>query len=734
MTDRLYNLLPAIYRIRDAEHGQSLRALLGIIEEELEVLERDIGGLYDDWFIETCAEWVVPYIGDLLGVRMLHRIDSSKVYSQRAFVANTIGYRQRKGTLLMLEDLARDVTGWGGHAVAFFELLGWTQHLNHLRFDWALNPNPRNPERLNPSSAVNRVGTVNLRSLDVVDRLDGPFDLLSHTVDIRQPSQQEGWHNIRNLGIFFWRLQSYPLTAVWPEPSDTYEDGFHFSPLGNPAPLFTNPSRKADEKRLSTEVNVPAPIRPPAFFQNPEVYYGSDSDMSLAIYRGTTIDPANLVPLSEVLCKDLSDWSPPPTGMVAVDVKLGRFAFAPGETPEEGVTVSYHYGFSGDLGGGPYDRRETLEQSGFDDWEVIVAKEQPEPLPDQWRTSITAAIDDWDPVLQPRAVITVADNARYDENLTLNLGSGNHLIIQADNLNRPTVRLRDEDDLLSVLTISGGAGDKAALTINGLVLEGSIHVHNVSLGKLEIIHSTLVPGRALDEQGRPLQASAASIEVDTDNSELKISVVSSITGSLRLPEFMEDLTILDSIVDRPEGDGEDPATQRVAISHNDTGSDIGPACVLERTTIFGEVYVQSLNTASEVIFSKPVQAARRQVGCVRYSYVDDLLSTTPRRFRCQPDLALENRRKQLQLDELPPVEVALIRSRIRPDFTSESYGHPAYGQLSLNMASEIVTGAEDGSEMGVFEHLKQPQREANLRNRFQEYLPYGLTAGIIYAT
>ena len=34
----------------------------------------------------------------------------------------------------MLEELARDVTGWAAHAVEFFELLGWTQWVrNHLR-------------------------------------------------------------------------------------------------------------------------------------------------------------------------------------------------------------------------------------------------------------------------------------------------------------------------------------------------------------------------------------------------------------------------------------------------------------------------------------------------------------------------------------------------------------------------------------------------------------------------
>ena len=66
--DRLYALLPAVYRVRDAAHGQQLRALLRVIGRELQVLDEDIERLYDNWFVETCAEWVVPYLGDLLGV------------------------------------------------------------------------------------------------------------------------------------------------------------------------------------------------------------------------------------------------------------------------------------------------------------------------------------------------------------------------------------------------------------------------------------------------------------------------------------------------------------------------------------------------------------------------------------------------------------------------------------------------------------------------------------------
>ena len=53
--------------------------------------------------------------------------------SQRAQVANTLAYRRRKGTAAVLEQLARDVTGWNASVVEFFQLLATTQYMNHLR-------------------------------------------------------------------------------------------------------------------------------------------------------------------------------------------------------------------------------------------------------------------------------------------------------------------------------------------------------------------------------------------------------------------------------------------------------------------------------------------------------------------------------------------------------------------------------------------------------------------------
>ena len=96
------------------------------------MLEEDIEQLYDDQFIETCAPWVAPYIGDLIGYRTLYGL-TDKIGSPRAEVADTIAFRRRKGTASMLEQLARDVTGWDARVVEYFRLLATTQYMNHIR-------------------------------------------------------------------------------------------------------------------------------------------------------------------------------------------------------------------------------------------------------------------------------------------------------------------------------------------------------------------------------------------------------------------------------------------------------------------------------------------------------------------------------------------------------------------------------------------------------------------------
>jgi hypothetical protein len=167
----LYALLPAIYRTRDAANGLPLQALMQVVAEQAGILEENIQQLYDDEFIETCADWVIPYIGDLVGATPVYEIDAA-ASGRRAEVANTIAYRRRKGTLLALEQVAMDVSGRPAVAVEYFKRLITTESMRHMR--------PRH------------TAFADLRRGNALDQIGGAFDTLSRTVDVRRIAPRTG--------------------------------------------------------------------------------------------------------------------------------------------------------------------------------------------------------------------------------------------------------------------------------------------------------------------------------------------------------------------------------------------------------------------------------------------------------------------------------------------------------------------------------------------------------------
>ena len=210
----LFERLPEIYRIKDAEQipSDQLRAYLSLVESAFGAIHENIEGLYHDFFIETCDEWVIPYIGDLLGTSHL----KGDPWTLRADVADTIALRRRKGTLGAIELLTYDLTGWGVHCVELFENLVWHQHLNHQRPDEGGSPPYRDPnpkiERYTPI----RGGVMNLRHPSVLSLLDTPFDPFAHLVDVKPPANGSIRYNMPNLGILVWRLAAYRIRTSKP--------------------------------------------------------------------------------------------------------------------------------------------------------------------------------------------------------------------------------------------------------------------------------------------------------------------------------------------------------------------------------------------------------------------------------------------------------------------------------------------------------------------------------------
>ena len=315
-----------------------------MIAEQVGILENDIQKLYENWFIETCDQWVVPYIGDLLDATLLQSGAPGMVNS-RSFVANTISYRRKKGTVNVLAQLARDITGWYAKAVEFFELLEDTQYVNHLRPLNFRTPDVRRTERL--------------------ELLNTPFDTIAHTVEVRNIEEGRGYYNIPNIGIFLWRLKAYPVYDAPAFKVDNADRNFTFSSIGLDTQLFTHPSTvEIGLAHSPKQTELPTPISRLGLYCNTADYYVdmTSGDKSIKIkVKGITRWIEGIVPLEDIVVCELSDWQHRvPDGKVAVDPKLGRIAFSSVDDPKAGdVLVTHYYGFSERV------RRWVLRQEWF---------------------------------------------------------------------------------------------------------------------------------------------------------------------------------------------------------------------------------------------------------------------------------------------------------------------------------------------------------------------------------
>ncbi|HET7233781.1 MAG TPA: hypothetical protein VFJ16_27470 [Longimicrobium sp.] len=660
--DRLFALLPAVHRARDEEAGGPLRALLAALDDQVAVLEEGMEQLYDDLFVETCAPWVLPYIADLLGVGSL----PSEQLDARGEVANTIAFRRRKGTAAMLEQMARDVSGLPARAVEHFQALAVTQHLNHVRPDAPAFASLRGASRLE------RAGTA--------------FESLPRSAEVRRPARG-GRYNVPNVGVFLWRLRAYRLGRTPAVPAnDTGADParcFRFDPMGRDLPLFHRPHTEEDLAHLAEPVNVPLRISRRALLGAPEDYYGTDRSFFLEIPVPDQ-DPEAVDP-GDIIAADLSEWGIPSAGKVAVDPVLGRVSF--GTAPARRPLATFHYGFSGDLGGGEYSRPTAL--AGSDGPVAIVSALG--RVPDAFKT-LGAALAS---LPGDGGVIEIADNARYPEDLLVT-EPRRRLVIRAADGVRPVVGGR--------ISLVGGPEDSA--TLDGVVIEGRVSAAAAGgyegPGRLILRHCTIVPG------ADRLCVADAGTRLEIDHS---------IVGGIGV-HLDASARITDSVVD---SGGE------TSVAYADpAGKGHGAPLQCERCTVIGRIKSDALELVSNSIllsgrsgaedpaeWPAAIVARRRQEGCVRYSYVP-LDALVPRRYRCHPD---------------GPKSAGAA-----PAFTSLTWGDAGYAQLAPHAPVEIRRGADDESEMGAFHHLYLPLREAHLRQRLDEALRFGQEAGLVYAS
>jgi hypothetical protein len=792
--DSLYQLLPEIYRSRDAAQGYPLRALLRVIAEQADLVESDIRQLYENWFVETCQDWVVPYLGDLIGYRFTEETAAPWTEAMiatrlgylipRREVANTIRYRRRKGTLPLLEELARDVAGWPARVKRDI------------------------PGVKEPGYTEQELGT----------GLEPPLG-----------QQKPGvWLEV-------WRLKTYP---VFMTPAHCLEsEGDHcylFSVLGNNTPLHARAVPETDPAHIAEDINLPVVITRKRLKDHP-AYYGKDSSLAIWAEDWPSLNAPQPIPVDRIEPTDLGNWENLPSkDHVGVDPGLGRIVFPPEQLPPGEVRVAYQYAFSANIGGGAYER--PLQQPDNAVFYRVVKMprgaphlDEPDLVEDEdWEAeedkesrvcrSLQRALERWREDQPLRAVIEIDTDEIYTEvyprhdrheavhhhKPVIELEAGQYLQIRAANKRRPVLHLLDRwtdrlDDLrvemapgsrfvLDGLLIMGRGvrvedprlrkHEKPSERVEGLAeeesfeevpegpadpwatrrgrrseavhtaetldaarysgatgepaeaeqretetqLEGELAIRPV---RLSIRHCTLVPGWLLKPNCDPVYPEAPSLDVALK--QARVSIEHSILGSIQIThnDVKEDpirIEISDSILDATREDGEHHCEALGA-----PGWPWAHALLnFRRCTVFGRVLSYAIELAENSIFMGLIRVGRQQIGCMRFCYVRPG-SHTPCRHHCQPDLVCQPILDKFMHGEITEKEkeqeLKAAQDSVRPTFTSPRYGTPGYCQLARGCSDKITRGAEDGSEMGVWHDLYQPQREANLRARLEEYLP-----------
>ncbi len=747
--DRLYELLPAVYRVRDSAIGHPLRDLLRVVAEQVNIVEDDIAGLYDNWFIETCQDWVVPYLGELIGWRPVGGAGDlagatgalARALAPRREVAATMGAHRRKGTLSLLEELAGTVAGWPARAVEFYRSLAVFPNVNH----W-------HPERGR---------AIDVRRAGLAEAIDGPFDPTARVVDVRRISSahQPGRYNIPNVGVFVWRVPAYAVTAA---PAVCLEEvsagSFMFSVIGADTALFTGDG-------------PPTPIRRWALARGLDAFYGPGRAFEIEVETGEgPTARRRALSAAEVAVADLSGWSygPGEHAVVAVDPELGRMAFAPGSPPSR-VWVTYHYGFSADLGGGEYPR--DVPQPGTDTFYRVVRK--PYPLPDlrvtapgdprppagpaqrearveqneregafgQPVASVAEALKEWEAARgrYPRAVIEIADNEVYTDVLDIRLRVGESLEIRAAEGRRPVLYPIDRaPGAADAPRVRAEAGRSAGAVggcfrLDGVIVAGRPLRVEGSLTRVELRHCTLVPGWDLRSDREPRRPAAPSLELYL--TDAAVSIERCVVGSIQVYERAAtsdpvEITITGSVIDATSSTREAIGAPNWPLAH-------ATVC-LRDTTVFGTVLTHAIRLASNCVFTGQVRVARSQFGAIDNSYVPPGSRTPPRRD-CQPDLVEASLRSRADFAALgssaaKAAALAAERARVLPRFVDERYGSYGYARLADGCPTEITQGADDEAEVGAFHDLYQPQRLANLRARLSEFSPARVDVAVVAVT
>ncbi|MFH8484331.1 hypothetical protein [Streptomyces longisporoflavus] len=678
--DEIARWLPSALR-DTAESGDPrlLDALLGAVDRQRRLLAEDIQRAYDDLFIDSCADWAVPYIAALLGL---------EPDAERLEVAHAVALRRRKGTPAALEDFAFAVTGLIARVGEGWQTTLWSQRLGH--------PPPPRPAALDlrDRASVKRLGTPFERSRRGV-RQGGPWTPRSVTA-----------------AVWPWSVRQLVATEAAPLNQPQLKGRFALHPLGVAAPLYLRPR----EARVAAEGADPvnrtgdesdAPTR--ATYHVLEALAGPGD-----ITYGESLTLAGSHPLATV-----PGAEPPLISLTtpAGPVEWEQLRF--GSVPATGPVVAT-----------PADTQVLVDpQRGF----VQLGDKLKGPVRATWyravpgRVGALAALADTDPAARvvvevsntggPGTAANLTDAFRMAEERSAGLAPEESVagvpdveirLLAGDRLDAPPAqsfvpRLPRWRMVAPPLVTPVIVGDLeldlagACVSLEGFFLKGSL-IAGPRLAGLFAEGLTMDPG-------------AGGLRTHHDAWELALSATRCVLGPVRAELSARPVELTECVVDGrlrrfracgPADEG--PRTDAVAHVNR-----FGPVLHADSVTFAGPVRVDAVD-ARDCVFADGVDVVQQQEGCVRTSYLGPELST-------------------------PARHPATYRSFTEPApaFVSDAFESSGYYCLELEPEQPSLAAAGDGGEVGAYHHTRRAARIRQLRRRITEFTPLGLTAEVSVA-
>ena len=359
--DRLWQLLPGVYRAQDSDDPGvtgPLQELVDRIGAQVAVVRRSIDRLWADQSIETCDDWVIPYIGDLLG----------RQPGERARPARPAPRRRQDDPLPPAQGNAGRARGDRPrrHRLGRARRRGLPPAQPHP-------PQPRPAGRAGPAAvrAQRRRATAGdapaaascSRTKGLSARSPGPPPAASPTCarPRRRPRRLAlrrvlphrrlaagagavGHYGIPKLLVFLWRLQSFASKTGPRSRSPAAQDEYVFDPTGRrgaavPAPAAARARRLRRHLDVATEWQVPGPL--------------TQSLLQALQDSGTAPPPHAPYPGRDRRSPFYGASAGTQPVTIEVWPELGQFAPPRRRIPD---SVSYQYGFPAKIGAGPYDR------------------------------------------------------------------------------------------------------------------------------------------------------------------------------------------------------------------------------------------------------------------------------------------------------------------------------------------------------------------------------------------